>query len=59
MGLLNGQIVVVRYRLDEFYGNPPVQGGGVVIGRDFDEIIERLFDVYGDRIIYAEEEYLH
>ena len=51
--------VVVRFKLDEFYRNPPVQGGGVVIGSSFDSIKSDLEERYGDRLASISPGFLH
>lgn len=42
---------VIRYRLNEFYGDPPIQGGGVVIGDNVAELVAGLRLRYGARLL--------
>lgn len=49
--------VVIRYRLNEFYGSPPAQGGGVWIGSEgqsMDASLGDLLDLYGKRLAFWE-----
>lgn len=52
-------LVVVRFTLSEFYGNPPVQGGGIVIGESFKSIRDELKIRYGARLVSTESEHVH
>lgn len=48
----------VKYTLTDFYGNPPAQGGGAVLGEPGDtaeSLFAELARRYGDRLLSANE----